>query len=383
MLPIQWKKLFAIVLAVALLDLYVFVGYPIGSGFLYANHLKSVTQTTSKLPKYGIASGSYLTSMSSAQLDAYFAQENTLGVSWVRFDFDWSNIQPDSAGTYNWGPYDQIVASATAHHLYVLGIIDFTPGWAAAPSCQSGKQCPPQNPATYAKFASTLASRYKSDGLHYWEIWNEENTQTFWQPAPDVKAYSALLKAASSAIHGADSLAIVISGGLAPAQDTDTTTSPATFLTGIYKYAGRDAFDAVGVHPYTFPVPPDYSIDTAWIKMSQGPNNLRSIMAANSDSAKKIWITEFGAPTNGSGPAADIGNLDLVDQPYHVTEALQASEMSTALSLYKTYDWVGPIFLYTLQDNGNDPTNNEDWFGLLRSDGSQKPAYTAVSQAIK
>ena len=34
--------------------------------------------------------------------------------------------------------------------------------------------------------------------------------------------------------------------------------------------------------------------------MYQTSPSIRSIMVANGDSAKKIWITEFGAPTSGT-----------------------------------------------------------------------------------
>ena len=350
---------------------------------MYWNNLKSRCGDNGKLPRYGIAAGSILTTMSQTDLISYFQQENDLGASWVRFDFDWSQIQPTSSSSYNWQTYDQIVRTATAHHLYVLGIIDFTPTWARPASCNQDKQCAPASPTTYATFASALSARYKSQGLHYWEIWNEQNTQTFWEPTPNVKNYSALLKDAYASIHQTDPSAIVISGGVAPASDTSTSISPETFLKGLYRYAGRSSFDAVGVHPYTFPVPPNYNSQTAWSQMSEGSNSLRSIMAANNDSAKKIWITEFGAPTNGPGPVADIDNLNLSNQPWHVTEALQADSFSEALRAYQSYTWRGPIMLYTLEDNGNDPTNNEDWFGLIRSDGSQKPAYSTVQQLIK
>ena len=35
------------------------------------------------------------------------------------------------------------------------------------------------------------------------------------------------------------------------------------------------------------------------------PESLRSVMTANGDAEKKIWMTEYGAPTDGD-PAAQV-----------------------------------------------------------------------------
>ena len=42
--------------------------------------------------------------------------------------------------------------------------------------------------------------------------------------------------------------------------------------------------------------------------------------------------------------------------------------------------WTGPLFWYTYQDDPiEDPANPENWFGLVRSDGSHKSAYAAYA----
>ncbi len=94
---------------------------------------------------------------------------------------------------------------------------------------------------------------------------------------------------------------------------------------------------------------------------------MRSVMQANGDGAKKIWGTEFGAPTNG---------------PNGVTEASQAQAITKAYALWKSYDWAGPLFTYQGRDYGTDPSNRENFFGLLRHDFSQKPAYAAYRNAV-
>jgi hypothetical protein len=358
-------------------------------GFWYAYQtlgslikVAGVAKATAALPQYGIAAGGDLPDLSQSDLDARMAGIEATGVGWVRFDFDWSLIQPDNATTYDWTTYDTIVASARAHNLKVIGIIDFTPGWAGDSACAGTKQCEPASATTYANFAAALSKRYAPDGLHYWEIWNEPNTTQFWQPAPDITRYVSLLKAAYTSIHNQDSKAIVISGATAPAATSAANISPVDFLKDLYSHGAKPYFDAVGDHPYTYPVPPSYNNNNAWAQMSKGSNSLRSVMVANGDAGKKIWITEFGAPTGGPGPVADVNNYNLSAQPWHVTEALQAYSITEAIRLYKTYNWVGPILIYSYQDAGTTQDTNENFFGLVRADGSHKPAYDAFVQAV-
>ncbi len=311
----KFRRTAIAVAALIALVIAVVVEYPFAAAWVYQQHLSSVASTTAAWPHYGIAAGGSLPDMSSGDLDAYMSNLQTLGAGWVRFDFDWSRIQPDSATSYDWSAYDQIVNAASRHDLQVVGIIDFTPGWARPADCQNAKQCAPANPDAYATFAKSLVNRYKSQGVRVWEIWNEPNTQTFWQPAPDTSAYSKLLRVASTAIHDAQSNAIVLSASTAPASNTSTSVSPASFLSALYANGDKTYFDAVGDHPYTFPLTPDSNLNQAWAQMAQGPNSLRAIMVKNGDAAKKIWITEFGAPTNGPGPAAGIDGAGPQPEP--------------------------------------------------------------------
>ncbi|HSX32756.1 MAG TPA: cellulase family glycosylhydrolase [Candidatus Saccharimonadales bacterium] len=317
---------------------------------------------------YGIAAGSSLTGMSNQQLNSEFSGMAALGVKWVRFDFDWGLIQPSNDHTYNWAVYDNLVTAARTHGLQVLGIIDYTPPW-ARPGCNSA-QCPPSNPAQFATYAAAIAQRYKGQGLHYWEVWNEPNNPQFWVPGANAATYTSLLKQAYVSLHAADSQALVITAGLSPAATTSTSYAPIDFLTAVYNNGGKGYFDAVADHPYTYPLLPSTNQNHAWNQMASPARSLHQLMVSNGDADKKIWITEFGAPTSGPDPY------------YQVSEAGEAQMVSDAINLYKSYTWVGPFFWYSYQDSGTDTSTNENFFGLVRYDGSQKPAYQTFKQLI-
>ena len=106
---------------------------------------------------------------------------------------------------------------------------------------------------------------------------------------------------------------------------------------------------------------------SAWYQMYGTSPSLRSVMVANGDGAKKIWATEFGAPTNGPGG--------------YVSEATQAQYVTQAYAAFRSYDWAGPLMWYSHRDAGTTTDTRENFFGLLRYDFSPKPAYTAYQTA--
>jgi len=318
----------------------------------------------------GAAVGSSFLGLSAAQQNAELDSMVALGIGWIRFDFQWKNVQPNNGSSYNWAPIDAVVARVNAHHLQILGVIDYAPSWASGP-CAAGTNCPPSSPALFAAFAKAAAQRYTSQGVTKWEIWDEPNNDVFWGGNTNCGAYSSDLIAAYIAIKQVNPTAGVISGGLAPESTSAGNMSPTDFLSCIYYNGGKGYFDAVGDHPYTFPQMPTQTGLGAWAQMMATSPSLRSIMIAHGDAGKRIWLTEFGAPTNGPDPT------------YYMSEWQQNSMVTAALNLYMTYDWAGPLFWYTFEDSGTSASTNENFFGLVRYDGSTKPAYTTLMWAIK
>jgi beta-xylosidase len=315
---------------------------------------------------YGFATS--LDSLSPTALNQRLAAMQATGATWVRFDLSWNTVQPNDASSYDWETYDRIVAAINAHHLHGLAILDFTPSWARSAACANSKMCPPKDPAQFAVFAAAATKRYQSKSLRDWEIWNEPNIAFRYHPATNPASYTAILKAAYMAIKRTDPRAFVVAGGTAPSESNATNLTPADFLTALYANGAKGYFDAVAVHPYTYPDSPADNLPlSAWGQMT----TMHNIMAANGDGGKKIWITEYGAPTNGP----DLANN-------HVSEAQQAKILSDAISVFRSYSWSGPFFWYDYQDTGSSPQTSENFYGLVRADGSYKPAYAAWVSAI-
>jgi hypothetical protein len=310
--------------------------------------------------RFGFATGGSIQNEDATTLGSDLDALASTHTTWVRFDINWAQIQGGGPSSYAWTAIDRVARGIVARGMKPLGVIAYTPSW-ARPAGTTARH--PPDPAQYATFARTAAAHYSALGVHAYEVWNEPNITNFWE-TPDVAAYTKLLEAAYPAIKAADPSATVLTGGTSPAASNGTNISPVDFLKGIYANGGKGSFDAVAHHPYCWPALPGDAKDwSAWYQMYGTATSLRSLMVANGDGAKKIWGTEFGAPTDG--PAGS-----------YVSEADQAAALRAAWRLWGSYDWAGPLMWYAGRDLGTSTTTRENFFGLLRNDWSAKPAFT-------
>src|SRR5262249_22897428 len=136
------------------------------------------------------------------------------------------------------------------------------------------------------------------------------------------------------------------------------------FLAAFCAQGGVNYVDAVGFHPYSFPVPPGYDAPwNAWAQIATTTPSLESVLASYGVSGKKIWLTEYGAPTNGPGAGATSSNYNLDQSPDHVDEALQAQMATDSVALATASPIVGALFWYSYQDLGTDPSTTENFYG--------------------
>jgi hypothetical protein len=314
---------------------------------------------------YGVADPALLNETASVQV-AQLEAMKAMGITSVRLDANWYWWQPNGPGSsFDWVTLDQAMASIHEVGLSADLIIDGCAPWAGVPAAAGEEFAQPASPAAFAAWAAAVAARYGPEGAKYFEIGNEPNTQGSWEPGPNPAAYTAELKASYAAIKAVDPAAVVLSGGLAPAYDTSTSYSPVTFLKDMYAAGAKGSFDGLGDHPYSFPAAPDtYETWSAWSQMAQTSTSLRSVMTANGDSAKKIWITEYGAPTLGSDA---------------VSTAEQSAELVQAINQVQKLSYIGSFYLYTWQDMVGIA---DDGFGLVTQASAEKPAYSAVAAAL-
>jgi polysaccharide biosynthesis protein PslG len=331
----------------------------------------TTSTTTTTLPppraeRAGLSPGFGLASLAPPEFNAGLDAIAATDVRWLRVDFDWSVIQAAGPQSYDWSRTDRLVDGARARHLSIIALMTYTPVW-ARPS-GTGDKNPPTNPDDFARFVSTAAQRYAPLGVATWEIWNEPNVSTFWYPRPDPERYTALLVRASAAIRAVEPYATVISGGLAPASDAanGSQVDVRTFLTRVYAAGGGRAFDAVGLHPYSFPRLPTYPADYNTFLITPA---LYQVMVDHGDAAKRIWGTEIGAPTQGGSGA--------------VTEAVQAQIVAQAYQQWTAWSFTGPLIWFSFEDAGFDSANRDEHFGLIDAQGRRKPGFDVFVAVVR
>ncbi len=316
----------------------------------------------------GFSVGQVLLGLSSVERNLRLDDMKKLGLTWLRFDIEWSDVQPKNAQTYDWGKIDALIAAAHARGIEVLPILLYAPRWARSEACIESVRCAPKDPAQFATFAAAAALRFAPQGVHQWEIWNEPNLGASWLPKANPAQYAAFLKSSSAAIKKVDPSAHIVTGGLGPAATRGNDIAPIEFLRALYDAGAEYSFDAVGFHPYSFPASPGFPREwNAWQQMNNTNPSLRSVMIENVDEEKKIWVTEYGTPTGGPGG---------------MSEDSQQSMITDAITLWSAPHFAGPLILYTYKDLGTNQDTKENFFGIIRYDGTQKPAYKALQTLL-
>ena len=325
---------------------------------------------------FGLDYGGTLDSMSPSALDDALDDAVTLGTRWIRIDVSWAYIQPNGPTGYQWAGEDRVIQAARARGLEVLGTLGYAPAWAWPAGCNDFA-CRPADPAAFAAFAGAVALRYAPRGLHTWEIWNEPNITGFWKPAPDPVAYDALLADTSRALRRADPASFVLLGGLAAVPTASGNLSQTDFLAGVCKLGGNRLIDAVSYHPYNFPLlySAHTKVGTPWERIDSYQVNLVAVLTAYGTPTVPVWVTETGATTQGPGrPYDGTGS----PKEAYVTEPWQARIAADAVDSAVANSHVAALFWYDDQVNAA----TSDYFGLRRTDGSAKPAFNALRQAV-
>lgn len=343
--------------------------------------------------------------------DNDFAQMAAGGADGARVSIQWPYVETEP-GVYDWSATDDFVRRAIAHDVEPLAFIYGTARWAAE---MDGEDCPeitscttlgPSSDATrraFAAFARKAVERYGPNGEFFrdpppcpitvpepvpdpadicpaeppcqcetaspvrrWQVWNEQNSPKYFAPTADARSYASLLKRTSKAIRAADAGAEVILGGMwgpnsylgEPA--TRPVVPVSLYLKRLYRVRGvANAFDTVGVHPYSENV----SGALAQLRVA------RKSLDRAGDRKAGIWITEIGWASGGPR-----------DDPYVKGingQALLAARLLRKFDAKRRAFRLRGVFWYSWRD---DPFGDQicSWCanaGLRTRSGAPKPSW--------
>jgi hypothetical protein len=295
--------------------------------------------------------------MTQPDVDKTMDAIKSANVNAVRLMIPWAGVEP-TQGNLDWSSIDKTVNSAASRNLAVVGMVNSTPQWAAALGGQylSGR---PASPAAYGDFVAKFVARYPGK-IAAVEIWNEPNAVTFYSPAPDPAGYVDLLKAAYPKVKAIDSSITVVAAGLGAIIDVPLVAiNPVTFLTQMYAAGAKPYFDALSFHPYHYTLKFSDGMQVANSALQQ-MMQMRQVMIANGDDAKKIWATEYGEPASSG------------------SEATENDFIADILLKWQELPYAGPMFIYTTRDRKTGSGQPDDTCGIYRTDWTPKTVQQTV-----
>ena len=300
------------------------------------------------------------------------------GVQWERLIFPWSLIQKDGPNSWRDGYFsDQQIAQEISRGIEVVGLAVYTPQWATSmPSMPSTTNVPANlylpfdNPNNYwGQFMYKLAARYAGK-INTWIVWNEpdlylDGVGYTWDGS--ITDMYQLVKVASQAVKKANPDAKIALPGLT--YWFDKQDNRPLYLARFMEAASKDPtaaehgdyFDIVILHQYSNPL--NVYVATQLLQRALTMYGLQ----------RPIWIGESNIvpdddPMNPIGPALH-GSMD--EQASYVIQAFALARAAGVerMSIYKMVD-------ERLEGAG-------ELYGLVRNDGSVRPAFQAFQTAVR
>jgi hypothetical protein len=235
-----------------------------------------------------------------------FEMMGDAGVGTFRFQLDWRNIQSTEGGAYNWSGPDEQIENAAVNGIEPLPILYGTPEWVG------GYREPPlgseQDKQAWKDFVGAAVKRYGAGGDFWqtfatehpgvdakppqaWQISNEQNSPSYWEPKPSPKKYAELVRISDEAIDGVDESADVLLGGMFGTPSRNKGIFSWKFLKRLYAVNGIEShFEAIALHPYS----PNLAGIRTQIELA------REKIKKAGDAGTPIWITEIGWGSAGT-----------------------------------------------------------------------------------
>jgi hypothetical protein len=284
---------------------------------------------------------------------------------------------------YEWPERIDLAVSEARKYGIRIGLQIFgAPTWANG-GHPHGLNYGPKRPSEFADFVRAAAKRWPS--VHLWLIWGEPSRRANWKPgyrerrghtltrkqgtAP--RHYARVLDAAYGALKARSPDNLVVGGMTFTTGDI----SPLNWIRAMKLPNGLSPrMDLYGHNPFSARKPDlrkpslgrgfaDFSdLDTLarWCDrfLSRGPHRKKHL---------RIFVSEFFVPT-------DHPNYEF---NFYVDRNTQASWLSAALRIARSYRRIYSVGWFTLYDDPPNAKNDQVDRGLLDQFGNKKPAYDA------
>jgi hypothetical protein len=304
---------------------------------------------------------------------------------WERIILPWDQIQPNGPGDFsNLGR--TIAADQVQNQLnrgeHLVGLLQFTPGWAAA-SPDAGRRSPPQDlelpfddPNNYWSRFVSETTRHYAGRIDSWVLWNEPEFRpgdagaglSFTWLGTD-EQFAQLLKVGYRSVKNANPRATVSFPGTS--YWVDALSGRPQFYERLLNILSRDP-DAVAN---------SYYHDVVSLNLYRAPDDIFRVFTIVKDIQRKygldkpVWLTETNAMPSDDH-AVDCPHADALIQTTMLEQAayaVQAFAMAAAAG-YQRFE-----FFQMVDQN---PCTEPAVWGLTRDDGSRRPVLDALRTAV-
>jgi hypothetical protein len=308
--------------------------------------------------------------------DAQLAPLGATPIGSYRVPFSWAAAEPEPGAAYDFTSHDRLVAAAARAGVQLLPVLSDSPPWVRGSSARAGE--PPEagvEMSRFEQFAAAAARRFGRRGSFWrehpelpyrpiegWEVWNEPNFPSFWYDGrpPRAADYRLLLAAARRGLKAGDRRARIVFGGLAYGE---AGVKPLRYMRAFLRAReSRCLFDDMAIHPYS----------TSPARALRSVRRMRALLDASGRSDAGLLLTEYGWSTGGDP-----------SHRFHVSERGQRRNLvrlTRALLRQRAELRLEGIYWFALRDAPGDAGDQSWWgwgTGLLREDGSPKPAFDA------
>lgn len=279
-------------------------------------------------------------------VDRTISMLKQVGFNGVRDEVTWSRVET-SLGQYATPAYARdYMNKVAANNMSMLWIADYGNLLYGSDRYDIG------DPATIDGFANYVhAFLGMNPDIKMVEVWNEYNGNAL--PCKTGTCYEQLLQAVYTKVKP-DFPDVQIIGGVTTGGASSNNWQ---WYRDLFEAGGMNYLDALSIHPYG-------SSNNTIKSTTDSLNSL--VREFNNGQTKPIIVSEFGLSI--------IGN---------VTETRQAARIASALIQYRSIPNIQMMSIYDSIDDGEDPADNQDNFGMFKGSSDFLPTRIAVAYEPK
>jgi hypothetical protein len=297
-----------------------------------------------------------------------------LGAAWTRLIFHWAQVQAKGPGSWDPPVDDEVIEAELAAGREIVGLLIGIPDWARdEDQLPQGLWLPADDPDNrWAAFVRQAVGRYRGR-IDHWIIWNEPDIPAAelahtWDG--DVADFAQLQRGAYLAARSANPEAII---------HLAATTFWADYQANREPYLAR-LLDEITADPRA--ASHHYYFDVATAHLYFQPNQIYELLGLFTGIMRDrgldhpIWLVETNAPPE------DDPSWPLTAPHLKVNQREQAAFMPQALAAALAAG-AERLAVYKLQDTPSDRLANPEPFGLVRENGTVRPAFETYRIAIR